>query len=105
MNELTEDDAQAMRKQGDLGPFIVRGMREAAAVNETRRRAVLRYPDIAARLTEQPLNYASPEQWGGFIPPNTTATGAINPSPIRVALLRIVYDAEQRANQPRQATA
>jgi|SRR5215471_1980382 len=34
-----------------------------------RRERVLRYPDLAARLTEPPLNYARPEQWNGFVPP------------------------------------
>ena len=41
----------------------------AHARNQERRAAVLRHPDLAARLTRPPLEYARPGHWTGYIPP------------------------------------
>ena len=78
---------------------------DGATRNKHRRAAVLAHPDLAAKLTEQPLNFARPDQWTGFIPPATTADHAINPSPVRAALVAIVAEAERRARQQRGAAA
>lgn len=43
--------------------------REAHAANQARRERVLRYPDLAEQLCEQPLGYKFPEQWNGFVAP------------------------------------
>ena len=50
-------------------------------------------PWLAMRLCAPPLSYARPEQWNGFIPPETY-NGARNESPRRKALLALVAEAE-----------
>lgn len=94
---VTEDDVRAMRADKDLKDFIAMHMRDAASRNAHRRGLVLRHPDLAAKLTAQPLNYERPDQWTGYIPPSTTATGALNTTPVRPALLALVHEAEKRA--------
>ena len=76
----------------------------AGAVTRTaeQRAVVLRFPDIAAKLTEFPMSYARPEQWTGFIPPKwvTAPHGSgwvLNDSPSRAALLAIHAEAVERA--------
>jgi hypothetical protein len=101
---VTEDDVRALRQQKDLTAFIKEQKRAAATRNAHRRGLVLAYPDIAVKLTEQPLNFSAPEKWTGFIPPSTLCTGALNTSPVRPALLALVHAAEQR-NGRRQAEA
>jgi hypothetical protein len=39
------------------------------ADSDARRARVLRYPDLARRLTEPPLSYRRAEDWSGWIPP------------------------------------
>lgn len=39
------------------------------ADSDARRARVLRYPDLARRLTEPPLGYRRAEDWTGWIPP------------------------------------
>jgi len=34
-----------------------------------RRARVLSYPDLAAELCREPVGYARPEQWNGYVPP------------------------------------
>ena len=34
-----------------------------------RRARVLRYPDLAKKLTQPPVGYTQPEHWNGWIPP------------------------------------
>jgi hypothetical protein len=34
-----------------------------------RRARVLRYPDLAKKLTQPPLGYSRPEAWNGWVPP------------------------------------
>lgn len=43
---------------------------KAKASCRERRGAVLRYPDLAARLCQPPLNFRRPDNWNGFIPPH-----------------------------------
>ena len=97
MTEINEDDARAMRQQGDLKGFILAGMRDGAIRNKHRRGLVLAHADLAAKLTEPPLSFSSPEKWTGYIPPALTAEGAINPSPVRAALAALIAEAEKRA--------
>lgn len=59
------------------------------------RDAVLAYPDLAERLTQPPLDYAKPEQWGGFVPPEYFNQQP-NGSPRRAALVEIVTEAHAR---------
>lgn len=64
-----------------------------------RRELVLRYPDIAAKLTERPLRFSRPEAWNGYIPPKLTPDRdgyRLNTSPFRAALVAICAEAEQR---------
>lgn len=70
----------------------------------TDRDLVLAHPDLAQRLTEQPLNYATPQQWTGFVPPEQWG-GRRNASPVRDALVEIVAEARRRAiPQPLEAS-
>ena len=73
--------------------------REAASLAKTegaagRVRIVLRYPDLAARLCQQPLGYSEPGQWNGYIPPREC--GGYNTSPQRRALVEICAEAFRR---------
>jgi hypothetical protein len=69
---------------------------EAMARRDARRAAVLAHSDLAERLTQPPLNYATPEQWHGGVGPETWKGGQ-NDSPRRAALLELVAEAERRA--------
>jgi len=93
---LDEGDVRAMRKEGDLIDWIKSQMREGRAKADARRALVLRYPDLAAQLTQQPINCQSPEQWTGAMPPETW-NGMPNNSPLRPVLLAIVAEAERRS--------
>ncbi|MFG1857498.1 hypothetical protein ACGFJT_37080 [Actinomadura geliboluensis] len=59
------------------------------------RGSVLRYPDLAAKLREPPLKFRRPEQWNGYIPPDTCGS-APNLSPRRDALIVLVEEAARR---------
>lgn len=96
---VSDDDVRALRQQNDLSTFLKDQRRAAATRNTHRRGLVLRQPDLAAKLTEPPLKYARPEQWTGFIPPATTCTGALNPTPVRPVLLALVAEAEHRQHR------
>lgn len=61
----------------------------------TPREAVLAFPDLAERLTRQPLDYVRPDQWNGFVPP-AEFNGQANNSPRRAALVAIVDEALTR---------
>jgi hypothetical protein len=105
MTDISEDDIRALRQQNDLTAFIKDQTRAAATRNTRRRATVLAHPDIAAKLTEPPMKFATPENWTGFVPPATLASGAINTSPVRPALLDLLHQAETRDSQPRGAVA
>lgn len=53
------------------------------------RARVLRHPDIAKRLCDPPQSYSRPENWSGYVPPDTW-NGRTNDSPVRKQLLAIV---------------
>lgn len=60
-----------------------------------RRDRVLAHPDLAMRLTQQPINFAHPEQWNGYIAPAQIERGGQmidNPSPVRRALIQLCND-------------
>lgn len=63
------------------------------------RAAVLRHPDLATKLTQPPIGYTKPEQWTGYVPPETY-DGVPNRSDRRAALFDIVLDALTRAEKP-----
>jgi hypothetical protein len=102
---LTFADARTLVQQGDIGRFIKHHMAEAQRAAAHRRGLVLRYPDLAAKLTQPPINHSAPEMWNGFIPPSTDCTGAMNTAPCRPALLALVAEAERRLHQPQEAAA
>lgn len=56
------------------------------------RRLILSNPDLAARLCQPPLDYARPDQWNGFVPPETF-NGERNNSPRHEALMSICAEA------------
>ncbi|MCM1943180.1 hypothetical protein NC239_33755 [Streptomyces sp. G3] len=97
---LSLADAQALMKDGDVGRLIKHHMAEAQRAAAHRRGLVLRYPDLAEKLTQAPINHSRPDVWNGFIPPATDCTGAINTAPCRPALLALVAEAEARTGQP-----
>jgi hypothetical protein len=78
----------------------------AEAEHAERRKLVLGFDDLAKRLTQQPVRYASPEQWNGYIPPlmvegphnDRTHRDSMtrNPSPQRVHLVAICHEAYAR---------
>lgn len=88
--------------------------------NRARRERVLRFPDLAARLCEPPLNFKHPNQWNGYVPPQTlsvddeplrspagrpnqrhrrTDPQDLNMSPERAALVEICGDAHVKGNE------
>lgn len=95
MRFLEEDDVRAMRKEGDFLKWLKAEMREGQAKADARRALVLKYPDLAQKLTEQPINCQRPEQWSGGIPPEMWREMP-NDSPIRPAVLAILAEAERR---------
>ncbi len=66
------------------------------APGRTPREAVLAHPDLAERLTQQPIGYVRPDQWNGFVPPETFPDKVLNDSPRRAALVAIVDEALAR---------
>lgn len=60
-----------------------------------RRDRVLAHPDLAEKLTQRPIDYAKPEQWNGYIPPDSH-DGRHNRSPRREALPALVDEARAR---------
>lgn len=100
---LSLADARALMAENDVGRYIKHGMAEARRAAAYRRSLVLRHSDLAARLTQPPIRFSSPEKWNGYIPPATDCAGAMNTTPSRPALLALVAEAERRANTPQTA--
>jgi hypothetical protein len=69
-------------------------VKAARADRQALRERILRCPAAARRLTEPPLDYASPGQWNGYIPPGTFGGGQ-NRAHQRLALVRLVDDLER----------
>lgn len=75
----------------------------AIEANEQRRAMVLRYRDVAAKLTGPPLRLKSPDQWTGFVPgpwmpEGNGGSARPNPSPIRAQLMAVLTEAAERAD-------
>lgn len=100
----TPSDIAELRKQGDLKAAIKAHTREIRDRNAERRASVLRYPDLAKKLTEEPHCWTKPERWNGYIPP-ALWNQAPNKSPQRAALLALVAEAERRDAAGRRAAA
>jgi len=64
---------------------------QAREANRQRRARVLAHPDIAQRLTQSPLNFTTPQQWTGYVPPEQHG-GVRNDSHRRAALVAIMRD-------------
>ena len=75
-------------------PAFALDVHEPARQRKLVRDRVLALPELAKKLTLSPLDYAQPEQWNGFIPPEVW-DGQVNDSPRRAALLAIVAELEQ----------
>lgn len=81
-----------------------RGVEIDVTTNAERRRAVLAHADLAERLCEEPLSFARPDQWTGYIPP-AMWQGTPNTSPRRKALVAIYDEALSRAAVTREEAA
>lgn len=57
---------------------------------------VLKHPDLVAELRKPPCSFTSPENWGGYLPPDRDEFGKRNNSPFRAQLDRIVTEARRR---------
>ncbi len=101
----TYDDVRALKVDGELGKFIKGHMAAARTEAAHRRGLVLRHPDLAAKLTERPIGYSTPDKWNGYIPPATDCTGAMNTARCRPALLALVAEAERRSTKPQEEQA
>jgi hypothetical protein len=82
--------------------------KQAVATRDEQRHLVLRHEDLAARLTMPPLDYKTPQQWNGYIPPFMVLAAdryVRNGSPQRVHLIAIVRQAMERTYGPAAARA
>lgn len=80
----------------DVNTLWKKAQADAKRTVAENRAAVLRYPDLAAKLTESPIGYADAKQWNGYVPPREF-NGAINPDGRRTALFDLVVEALTRA--------
>lgn len=95
MKAISLDDARELIAEGSMREMIRISCAQATSARIARRALVLRHPDLAERLTQQPLNFTRPEHWNGAIPPETWREMP-NDSPLRPALLQLVAEAEAR---------
>ena len=102
MKPIEYDDVRALLKEGGLREVIAASCRAVDDANAARRALILRHPDIATRLTKQPLNFTAPEYWNGSLPPELW-NQVRNDSPRRPALLEMVAEAEKRERHLRSA--
>ncbi len=66
---LPPDPGQALRGKA----LVAQAEAKSRAATAARRERVLGFPDLAARLTEKPLNYPQPGMWSGYVPPHEDA--------------------------------
>lgn len=95
MKEISFGDVQALIVEGSLREMIRISVAQSTSERINRRALVLRHPDLAQRLTQQPMNFVKPEHWNGAIPPETWREMP-NDSPLRPALLDLVAEAQAR---------
>jgi hypothetical protein len=67
------------------------------ARSKERRRLVLAHEDLRKALCAPLIGYSRPENWNGWIPPESDSSGARNDSSRRAALVALVAEAERRA--------
>ena len=101
MNDITEADIAAIRKQNDLKAFMKDVAAQAATRCAERVRLVARHPDLVQRVADT-LGHPN---WNGYLAPDTDCTGRINTSPIRRRLVAILAEAEQRTAGTQDAAA
>jgi hypothetical protein len=75
---------------------------ESKALSAERKRLVLAHPDLAAALTEPPIDMQSPLEWSGWLPVERDQYGDPNTSPRAMALARVVAEAYRRAREANQ---
>lgn len=82
------------------GPGLVEWHRARHRLRMSKQRdAVLRYPDLAQRLTQPPISYRTPAEWNGLV-----AWTADNPGPRPQALAELVREAYVRIRKDTQAS-
>lgn len=81
---------------GGYGAMFAMAKVQSKADSERRRKLVLSHPDLAKELCSFVIGYSKPENWNGWIPPELDSYGALNDSPRRAALVRLVAEAEGR---------
>lgn len=94
-NESPQD---AARRRADWADYFG-GFTQNAKRN---RALVLAHADLASALTANPIGYADPQQWSGFIPPATDSNGRLITCMRRAALVAIVGEAIRREQAERQ---
>lgn len=77
-------------------------LKAAHARMAANRTAVLRHPDLAARLCEPPLSFAAPTQWRGNVGPESWG-GGHNDAARRQALAELVAEATRRNQETAHA--
>lgn len=96
---MTPDDVRALHTEGELLRLFAEQRRIDLAECLRRRAAVLRHPDLAARLCEPPMKLGRPDQWTGYAGAQYTPGRMgfdVNRAPTRAQLVAIVREAEQR---------
>jgi hypothetical protein len=63
------------------------------------RAMVLKHPDLIAELRKPPCSFKSPENWGGYLPPDRDSNGVRNGSIYRQQLVAVVEEARRREAQ------
>lgn len=95
MKPIEYDDVRELLAEGSLREVIAVACRESAEATAARRALVLRHPDLAERLTQQPLNFTTPQHWNGSVPPEMW-NQVRNDSPRRPVLLEMVAEGTRR---------
>lgn len=97
MSKPTEWDISALRLQGDLPAYLRAAHAKAVADCKQRRARIVVDRELADRLIDT-LRLTAASQWSGYVPPERDATGRLNASPIRQALVALAAEAEGRAS-------
>lgn len=99
----------------DWRTLLAQAAAQEAENNRRNRDLVLRYPDIAVKLTAPPLRLSRPENWNGSLPgpylpeeedpDGRHGPGRVRPnrSPVRAQLLAILHEAAERADAETKA--
>lgn len=100
--DLTHEEYGALVRRRGAEWHTAVGQRRQ--VSNDRRERVLAYPDLAAEL-QRLLGLPSASDWTGYVPPQLDATGQLNTSRVRAALVRICAEALSRERADRSASA